>query len=268
MENGFKECNGQKLYYKIHGEGEPLLLIMGLGGDSTAWMLQIPAFSKYFKVIVFDNRDVGRSSLAKTAYTIADMAEDTAGLMNALGIQQANVLGGSMGGFIAQELVIHHPGRIKKLVLACTTGQMARFKIDIFEPLLFIRQHDPSNKTFFSQMMFQTMTHEFLKNGEAVNQMLAFFQNPPFPQPIEAFVRQVNAIRTFDALDRLQAVKVPTLVLVGDQDIASPPWAARELASAIPGATLKVLEGGAHGFNFEIPDRFNQAVLEFLMKKE
>jgi len=267
MESGFKECNGQKLYYEIHGEGEPFLLIMGLGGDSTAWMFQIPAFSKYFKVIAFDNRDVGRSSMAKAPYTIADMGEDTADLMNALGIQQAHILGGSMGGFIAQELVIHHPDKVKKLVLACTSGQMARFKIDLFEPLLFIRQHDPSNKVFFSHMMFQTMTHEFLKNAEAVNQMLAFFQKPPFPQSVEAFVRQVNAIRTFDALERLKAVRVPTLVLVGDQDIASPPWAARELASAIPGAALKVLEGGAHGFNFEIPDRFNQAVLEFLMKK-
>ena len=172
-----------------------------------------------------------------------------------------------MGGFIAQDLVIHHPERVKKLVLACTTGQMARFKIDLFEPLIFIRQHDPSNKVFFSQMMSQTMTNEFLKNGEAVSQMLAFFRKTPFPQPIEPFIRQVNAIRTFDALDRLRAVKVPTLVLVGDQDITSPPWAARELASAIPGATLQILEGGAHGFNFEIPDRFNQAVLEFLMKK-
>ena len=145
METGFQECNGQKLYYEIHGEGEPLVLIMGLGGDATAWMFQIPAFSKYFKVIVFDNRDVGRSSMAKTSYTIADMAQDTAGLLNALGVQQANVLGGSMGGFIAQELVIHHPDKVKKLVLACTTGQMARFKIDLFEPLIFTRQHDPSN---------------------------------------------------------------------------------------------------------------------------
>src|SRR4030043_1374990 len=106
MESGFKECNGQKLYYEIHGEGEPLLLIMGLGGDSTAWMLQRPAFSRHFKVIVFDNRDVGRSSMAKASYAIADMAEDTAGLMKALGIQQASILGGAMGGFIPPELVI------------------------------------------------------------------------------------------------------------------------------------------------------------------
>lgn len=72
--------------------------------------------------------------MAKAPYTIADMAEDTAGLMNTLGIQPASILGGSMGGFIAQELVIHHPGKVKKLVLACTVGQMARFKIGLFAP--------------------------------------------------------------------------------------------------------------------------------------
>ena len=98
MESGYAESNGLKLYYEIHGEGEPLLLIMGLGGDATGWMLQIPEFARYFKVIAFDNRDVGRSSKAKGPYSIADMAEDTAGLMDALGVMQAHILGGSMGG--------------------------------------------------------------------------------------------------------------------------------------------------------------------------
>ena len=106
MESGFVETNGQKLYYEVHGEGEPLLLIMGLGNDATGWMFQVPAFAEHYKVIAFDNRDVGRSSEAKGPYTLADMAEDTAGLMDALGIEQAHVVGGSMGGSIAQELVI------------------------------------------------------------------------------------------------------------------------------------------------------------------
>ena len=148
MENGYVESNGQKLYYEIHGEGEPLLLIMGLGGDATGWMLQIPALSKHFKVVAFDNRDVGRSSLAKGSYSIADMAEDTAGLMDALGIKKAHILGGSMGGAIAQELVLRHPDKVRKLILACTMGQFARFRINMLEPAIFIKKHDPTNKVF------------------------------------------------------------------------------------------------------------------------
>jgi len=266
MENGYVESNGQKLYFEVHGEGDPLLLIMGLGGDATGWMLQIPAFSRYFKVVAFDNRDVGRSSSAKGSYSIADMAEDTAGLMDALGIEKAHIVGGSMGGAIAQELVLCHPDKVHKLILACTMGQFARFRIHMLEPAIFIKEHDPTNKVFLTEMLFQCMTHNFLKNSEAVDGMLNLMQNPPFPQSTEAFVRQANAIRTFDALARLGAVKAPTLVLVGDQDILTPPWAARELAEAIPGAKLQILEGGAHGFFWEIPEKTNRAIIEFLKK--
>ncbi len=266
MKSGYVESNGQKLYYEIHGEGAPLVLIMGLGGDATGWMLQIPEFSEYFKVIAFDNRDVGRSTKARGPYTIADMAEDTAGLMNALGINQAHILGGSMGGAIAQELVLCHPDKVCRLILACTMGQFARFRIHMLEPAIFIKEHDPSNKVFLTEMLFQCMTHDFLKNSEAVDKMLNLMQNPPFPQSTEAFVRQAKAIRTFDALDRLSAVKAPTLVLVGDQDILTPPWAARELAEAVPGAKLQILEGGGHGFFWEIPEKTNRAIIEFLKK--
>lgn len=264
MESGFVETNGQKLYYEVHGKGEPLLLIMGLGNDATGWMFQVPAFAEHFKVIAFDNRDVGRSSAAQNPYTLADMAEDTAGLMDALGIEQAHVLGGSMGGGIAQELAIRFPHKVRKLILACTMGHFARFRIFMLEPAKFIKERDPSNTVFAAQILMWCMTHEFLKNAEAVDRMLSMMQNPPFPQSAEAFSRQADAIRTFDALDRLGQVKAPTLVLVGDQDILTPPWGARELAGAIPGAKLQILEGGAHGFFWEIPEKTNRAVLEFL----
>ena len=108
------------------------------------------------------------------------------------------------------------------------------------------------------------MTHEFLKNAEAVNQMSERLRNPQFPVSPEAFGRQADAVRSFDALDRLGAVSVPSLVMVGDQDILAPPWLARELVAAIPGAKLQILEGGGHGFFLEIPDKVNQAIIEFL----
>ena len=266
MENGYAESNGQKLYYEIHGEGDPLLLIMGLGGDATGWMLQVPEFAKHFKVIAFDNRDVGRSSQAKGPYSIADMAEDTVGLMDALGVRQAHVLGGSMGGAIVQELVLRYPNKVRKLILACTMGHFARFRINMLGPAIFIKEHDPSNKVFPSLMLFQCMTYDFIENAEKVDKMLGLMQNPPFQQSKEAFIRQAQAIRTFDVLDRLGTVRVPTLVLVGDQDILTPPWTARRLADAIPGAKLQILEGGGHGFFWEIPEKTNQAIIEFLKR--
>ena len=94
--------------------------------------------------------------------------------------------------------------------------------------------------------------------------MIGQASNPPYPQPSEAFARQADALSSFDDLDRLGDVKAPTLVLVGDQDILTPPWQARQVAEAIPGAKLQVLKGGGHWFFWEIPEAFNQAVIEFL----
>src|SRR5262245_22114978 len=108
------------IYYEEHGAGEPLLLIMGLAADSTAWMFQVPAFAEKYRTIVFDNRGVGRSSKPAGPYTIHEMADDAAGLLDALHVQRAHVVGVSMGGMIAQELELRHPERVHGLVLACT----------------------------------------------------------------------------------------------------------------------------------------------------
>ena len=104
------------MYYEIHGKGEPLLLIMGLGSDLTSWIFQIPEFSKKYRVIAFDNRGVGRSDAPDVPYSTAMMADDTTGLLDALGIERAHILGLSMGGFIAQELALKYPQRVKSLI--------------------------------------------------------------------------------------------------------------------------------------------------------
>jgi len=264
MESGYVETNGQKLYYEVHGEGEPLILIAGWGDDCNAWAFQVPALAEYFKVIVFDNRDVGRSSEAKAFYSIKDMAEDTVGLMHALNVGDAHVMGWSMGGAIAQELVLQYPGKVRKLILATTMAQFARFRAFLIEPAIFVKKHDPDNRVFFTLLLSLCMTHEFLKNREAVDGFLTEMAANPFPQTAEGFERQGRAVSSFDALDRLHEVKVPTLVLAAGQDILTPPWGSRELAEAIPNARLRILEGGGHGLFWEIPDEANKAVIEFL----
>jgi pimeloyl-ACP methyl ester carboxylesterase len=108
------------------------------------------------------------------------------------------------------------------------------------------------------------MTHEFLKDPAAVEEMIAQIRHPPYPMPLEAFRRQAEALCAFDALDRLKEVHATTLVLVGAEDILTPPWAARELAAHIASARLQVLNGGAHCPYWDIAERFNQAVIDFL----
>ena len=117
-QSGTVQANGQQLYYEVHGDGPPLLLVMGIGYDSSLWTLaQVPALSTQFQVVLVDNRDAGRSSRASHPYRIADMADDLAGLLDALGIQRSHLLGLSMGGMIAQEFALRHADRLDRLVL-------------------------------------------------------------------------------------------------------------------------------------------------------
>jgi 3-oxoadipate enol-lactonase len=267
MKNGTVAANGQQIYYEIHGEGEPLIMIMGIGYDATLWGLyQVPAFSSRFQVIVFDNRDVGRSSKATAPYTIADMADDVAGLMDGLGIERAHVLGISMGGMIAQEFALRHPKRLNKLILTGTGAATGRARFDPIMVWSFVKQHDEQGLIFAAQQFIWLFSIDFLRNHQAVDQILAMLASNPNPVSPEAYARQADAYVKHDALDRVVTIKAPTLVITGEQDRLTPPWMGRELTDAIPGSKFHLVKGSgaSHVLPLERPDDFNELVLSFL----
>lgn len=267
MKSGYMDSNGQKLYYEVHGEGIPLVLIMGIGTDATLWSLhQIPAFSPEFQVIVFDNRDVGRSSQATGPYTIADMADDVAGLLDGLEVDRTHMLGLSMGGMIALEFALRHPKRLDKLVLAGTGAAAARAKFDPISIWNFVKQHDPEGMTFAAQQFVWLFSTDFLRNHQAVDATLALLASNPYPVSPEAYDRQAKAYVQHDALDRVGQIRAQTLIVAGEQDRLTPLWITRELAEAMPNAELHLVAGPgtSHALLLERPDDFNNIVLSFL----
>jgi pimeloyl-ACP methyl ester carboxylesterase len=265
-----------ELYYEEHGAGDPLLLIMGLAADSRAWLFQLPEFSKRYRTIVFDNRGVGRSSKPAGPYTIHEMADDTAGLLDALRLERVHVVGVSMGGMIAQELVLRHPERVRSLVLACTypepdadIEQQRRFSVSQLggsisadgEMSINVTALDPM--MFFQHLLPTVFNPEFIMN-ELPKLMELFSGTLEFGFSLEAILGQVHAVMNHKATDRLHQITVPTLVITGDADRLVPPGNSDILARHIPNARLVKIPGGSHGFNFETPELFNREVLTFL----
>ena len=266
--SGTVQANGQELYYEVHGQGPPLVLVMGIGYDSSLWMLaQVPALSSQLQVIMVDNRDAGRSSKASHPYSVADMADDLAGLLDGLGIQRSHLLGLSMGGMIAQEFALRHPNRLDRLVLTGTAAAPARSAADPIQIWSWVKANDATGEIFGGQQFASLFSTAFLRNHQAVRDTAELLAGNPYPMSPEAYGRQADAYRHFDALDRLHRITAPTLVVVGEQDLLTPPWVVREVADAIPGARFEVIRGNgsSHLLPLERPDEFNRLVLNFLI---
>ena len=228
----------------------------------------MPAFSQHMRTIIFDNRDVGRSSSASSGYTIADMAEDLRGLLDELEIEKASILGLSMGGMICQEFAIRHPDRVEKLVLTGTGAANARSVFDPISIWSFVKSQDSDGSVFGAQQFLWLFSESFRRNQEAVNQTVQMLASNPNPVSAEAYQRQADAYVNFDALDRLGGVSAETLVISGEQDRLTPPWICREVADAIPNARFELVsgDGSSHVLPLERPDEFNDKVMSFLQQ--
>jgi pimeloyl-ACP methyl ester carboxylesterase len=254
------------IYYEDYGKGEPLLLIAGWGTDLSCWLPQIPEFSTKYRVIAFDNRGAGRTDAPDKPYSMRMMAADAAGLLDALGIGKAHILGVSMGGCIAQEIAIEHPERTKSLILAATTAAPGAcpMLMNTLAAWTAAMREGVSPKTMARMQLPYVVTSRFFDQPEMVALFVdAMAANPCQPRA-HACQRQTEASAGQDTRARLKRIAAPTLVLAGKEDIMLPVKHSEELAALIPKAKLVVLEGGAHGFSIEIADKFNRAVLEFL----
>jgi len=245
--------------YKVEGEGDPLVLIMGFSSPMIGWYYQTPYFRRYYRVVTLDNRGVGKSSKPQGPYSTRMMADDTVHLMDHLGIERVNIIGASMGGMIAQELAINYPERVTKLVLACTYAcqdETSGSSPEMAELALL-----PPEKMAAAMI------------GLAFNKPLYRFTfgllsrvGSMFPSVLDTvgIDGQRVACANHNTLERLHLITASTQVIVGTGDRLIMPVSSEVIASKIPASKLVKVESGSHTFMVEKRDDFNREVLNFL----
>lgn len=259
------KVNDIQIYYEMQGQGFPLIMTTGLGANVDWWdPRMIQELSKKFKVVTFDNRGAGRTDVSDRRYTIKLFAEDTVGLIDVLGIPRAHVFGISMGGMIAQELVLNYPERVEKLVLCSTNcgGAKSVLASEEVMGMLMADRGTLSPEEIARMTIPLLLAEDFVKkNPDFVEFSIQQILRAPISN--EAFMRQMNAIVEFATCDRLPQIKAPTLILHGKRDILVPPGNGSMLAKAIPSSKLVYFENSAHGLIEEM-EKVIRVLLSFL----
>ncbi len=251
--------------YYVEGTGPPLLMITGYGGQASSWGGPfLERLRPHFRIVRFSNRGTGLTDKPQTEYSIRMMADDAAGLLAELGIEKAHVLGISMGGMIAQELVLNHPLVVQGLTLGCTncgsahSAQASLEVLSLLEPVAGASPEEQVRKAWPA-----TVTPEFVdRNREFLEEMLRI--GLVNPTPADTFRRQFAAIQSFDTYDRLPQIQSPTLIIHGDRDVLVPPKNANILHERIPASRLRIVPEVAHMFRWEKPAESAGAIVEFL----
>jgi pimeloyl-ACP methyl ester carboxylesterase len=255
--------DGTRLHYEVHGSGEPVLLVMGLGSNAYGWDRTIPWLSQRYETIAFDNRGVGRSDVPAGDYTIERMAADAAAVLDAVGHATARVVGASLGGMIAQRFALAHPERLRSLLLICTTPGGAKHvpaSAEVFKALL---TPDPDPAALYRRNAWFLYGDETrTRHPERIEEDLVSRMRIP-TQPA-GYLGQLRAAMAHDACNELGTIRVPTLVVHGDADLLVPTPNGRVLAECIPGAELVLVPGAGHMLQADAGDAVREAVLAFL----
>lgn len=258
---GFVVNQGAKIYWDEQGQGEPLLLIMGLGYPSDAWYRTRPVLARKYRTIALDNRGVGRSEMPPGPYPIPVMASDAAAVLDAAGVETAHVFGISMGGMIAQEFTLQYPERVRSLILGCTaSGGPHAVRSDAEATAMLM-----ARGTMTKEEAAEAAVPFIYDRGTARKLIDEDIEHrrPWFPAG-QAYNAQLQGILAWEAYSRLSKINVPTLVIHGENDRLVPAGNGKLIAENIRGSKLVTLKNASHIFTTDQPEEAHRAILDFL----
>ena len=259
-----RASDGIRLHFEVLGRrsAPAVLMIQGLGADKHGWDMQRFPLALNYRVIALDNRGAGRSDKPFGHYSLEQMADDAVAVLDHLGVEQAHIVGASMGGGITQLIGLRHPERVISLTLACTACRNHPWRREL------LRSWAATASERGMGAMARDAARWVIGPRSVRRLMPAFGWLGPLAmgRPSHAFVSQVNAILDIDEGlgERMGEVTAPTLVVVGNQDILTPRGDSEEIADRLPNAELVVISGAAHGLMVEHATTFNRVLFEFL----
>lgn len=259
----YVRVNEVDLYYESHGSGDPLLLIPGLGSDATTWAQFVPEFKDY-RIIIVENRGSARSAKPSGPYSTEIMAEDAVALLEHLGIQRTHVVGRSMGGMIAQWIAARWPDKVRSLVLASTIMHHDSYGDELLDLGRTVARTAGLFATYRLTFLLSYSREYCMNNRSRLEQMEDLIAQLDSTELLRGYCEQSIACQKHDSREAASRIEAAALVIVGQDDMITPPQAARDLAAAIPHSELRIFPQGGHGFWREFPDEVNSVVREFL----
>lgn len=254
------KTNGIEINYEIEGSGPWLTMSHSLACDLHMWDPQMPVLTRKFKVLRFDTRGHGQSSAPAGEYTLDQLADDVKGLLDSLGIRQTHWAGLSMGGMIGQAFALKYPGVFQSMVLADTTSRRPPNAVAMWGERIKVA-HEQGMAPLVESTLARWFTEPYRNARKDVMERIG---NGIRATPVNGFAGCCHAIAKVDYLDRLQELKIPALVIVGEHDHGTPPEAAKLIHQHLAGSEFKVIASAAHLSNIEQELVFNETMLGFL----
>jgi aminoacrylate hydrolase len=251
-----------ELYYEDTGRGEPVLLVPGLSGRGSFWAAQAADLARDFRVIVHDHRGTARSTHSRIRYSVEQMADDVVRLMDGLGVESAHLVGHSTGGAIGQVLALEQPRRLRSLVLSATWAGPDPYFRRLFESRRGVLLSQGVEAYLRASALYMSPPAWVSANDALLDEQLK--ATLAEAAPVEVTASRIEAILRHDRRARLGDIRVPTLVIVAQDDAITPRFYSDELAARVPGAKLVVLETGGHAAPMISAGPYNVAVGAFL----